>query len=51
MPMTDDERWAGMMRAAIAGDERAYGDFLGEIAPVLRHLVRSRAERLGAADC
>ncbi|HSP25312.1 MAG TPA: sigma factor, partial [Saliniramus sp.] len=51
MPMTDDERWAGMMRAAIRGDERAYADFLSEIAPVLRRLVRSRADRLVSADC
>jgi RNA polymerase sigma factor (sigma-70 family) len=51
MPITDDERWAGMMRAAIGGDERAYAEFLEEIAPVLRRLVRSRADRLGTADC
>jgi RNA polymerase sigma-70 factor (ECF subfamily) len=51
MPMTDDERWAGMLRTAIRGDERVYAEFLSEITPVLRRLVRSRADRLAAADC
>ncbi len=49
--MTDDERWAEMMREAIRGDEKIYRTLLAEIAPVLRRLIRARADRLGAAEC
>jgi RNA polymerase sigma-70 factor (ECF subfamily) len=47
-----DEKWAGMMRAALAGDEAAYRRLLDEIARSARAMARgalSRA-RLGDAD-
>jgi RNA polymerase sigma-70 factor (ECF subfamily) len=47
-----DEKWAGMMRAALAGDDAAYRRLLGEIARAVRPMARgafSRA-RVGDAD-
>lgn len=41
--MTDTERdWAALMRAANAGDGRAYARLLHAITPVLRGIVRAR---------
>src|SRR5471030_2096330 len=47
-----DEKWAGMMRAAIAGDELVYRRLLEEIGRAVRPMARgafSRA-RVGDAD-
>lgn len=42
--MDDREReWAALLRAANAGDGRAYARFLAAVTPVLRGIVRSRA--------
>jgi RNA polymerase sigma-70 factor (ECF subfamily) len=46
-----EEEWSGLLRAAIAGDSRAYDRFLRAIAPVLRGIVRSRGRMLGEAVC
>lgn len=48
--MTDREtEWASLLRAANAGDGRAYARFLHAVTPVLRGLVRSRGRALDAA--
>jgi RNA polymerase sigma factor (sigma-70 family) len=41
-----DADWADLMRAAIAGDGRAYARLLTEITPVLRGIVRARGRSL-----
>ncbi|MFT4150016.1 MAG: sigma-70 family RNA polymerase sigma factor [Paracoccaceae bacterium] len=38
-----EEDWSALMRAANAGDGRAYARLLHDIAPVVRGIVRSRA--------
>lgn len=38
-----DEDWSALMRAANAGDTRAYARLLHAIAPVLRGIVRAKA--------
>ena len=38
--------WAALLRAANAGDARAYAAFLTAVAPVLRGLVRARGRAL-----
>ncbi len=43
-----DEDWSALMRAAIAGDARAYARFLHAITPVLRGIVRARGRALSA---
>lgn len=48
MSSDDERKWAGMMRAALAGDERRYREFLSDVAPVLRRLVRAKAGGLDA---
>jgi RNA polymerase sigma factor (sigma-70 family) len=47
---TDDE-WAALLRAALAGDGRAYQGFLAAVTPVVRGIVRSRGYGLGEARC
>jgi RNA polymerase sigma factor (sigma-70 family) len=47
---TDDE-WAALLRAALAGDGRAYQGFLAAVTPVVRGIVRSRGHGLGEARC
>ncbi|WP_374632401.1 sigma-70 family RNA polymerase sigma factor [Paracoccus sp. (in: a-proteobacteria)] len=48
--MTDREtEWASLLRAANAGDGRAYARFLHAVTPVLRGLVRSRGRALDPA--
>ncbi|HLZ68110.1 MAG TPA: sigma-70 family RNA polymerase sigma factor [Aliidongia sp.] len=42
-----EQTWAEAMRAGRRGDAAAYEDMLGEIANVLRRLVRRRLARLG----
>jgi RNA polymerase sigma-70 factor (ECF subfamily) len=46
---TDD--WAPLLRAANAGDTRAYAEFLRVVTPVLRGIVRARGRSLGPAAC
>ncbi len=48
--MTEVE-WAALLRAANAGDARAYGRFLHAITPMLRGLVRARGGSLGPEHC
>jgi len=47
---TSDNRFAGLMQAAQAGDAEAYTQLLEEIAPRIRQIVRSRRRFLGAED-
>ena len=42
MKRKDEAELARLMRAAISGDERAYGDFLQEAACLVRHLARRK---------
>lgn len=48
---TADQDWDALMRAAMAGDARAYARFLHAVTPVLRGVVRARGAALGAAGC
>jgi len=43
--------WAPLLRAANAGDGRAYAAFLRRVAPVVRGIVRARGTSLGGAAC
>ncbi|WP_136634668.1 sigma-70 family RNA polymerase sigma factor [Pseudooceanicola onchidii] len=47
MPDRND-RWSDLLRRGLRGDGAAYGAFLGEIAPVIRGIVRARTG--GAED-
>ena len=47
MQTDDDHELAALLRAAIAGDEACYARFLGEVAKLVRGLVR---RKLGAAS-
>ncbi|MDP1701312.1 MAG: sigma-70 family RNA polymerase sigma factor [Aestuariivirga sp.] len=42
MERRDEAELARLMRAAISGDERAYGDFLQKAACLVRHLARRK---------
>ena len=46
-----DHQWADLLRAANAGDRRAYAAFLRAIAPPLRGLVFARGRSLGSEAC
>ena len=49
--MQDREaEWAGLMRAALAGDEAAYRRLLNSLAPVLRASARRGLARAGAGE-
>lgn len=48
--MQNDD-WAPLLRAANAGDARAYAGFLKAVTPVLRGIVRARGHSLGPAAC
>jgi RNA polymerase sigma-70 factor (ECF subfamily) len=50
MSLTADP-WADLLRAAMAGDRRAYDRFLRAITPVLRGVVRAKGRSLGEAAC
>ena len=41
-----ETEWAGLLRAANAGDARAYTAFLHAVAPVLRGILRARGRAL-----
>ncbi|HLP70469.1 MAG TPA: sigma-70 family RNA polymerase sigma factor [Rhizobium sp.] len=45
---TREEQWAEWMRAAIAGDSRAYQSFLTGVTPHLRALALNGCDRFGA---
>lgn len=48
----DDPGWEGLLRAANAGDGKAYARFLSEIVPLIRGIVRARAAgTMDPADC
>lgn len=50
--MTDrHSEWSVLLRAANAGDARAYGRFLQQVTPVLRGIVRARGAALGPETC
>jgi RNA polymerase sigma-70 factor (ECF subfamily) len=41
----NESELAGLLRTAIAGDERAYGEFLRRVACLVRAFVRSRTQQ------
>lgn len=43
-----ESEWSALLRAANAGDGRAYARFLGDVTPVLRGVVRARGRGLAA---
>lgn len=43
-----EEEWAAWMRSAIAGDARAYHQFLTAVTPHLRSMARRRCDQFGA---
>ena len=43
-----NDRWSDLLRRAMRGDNVAYGQFLSDIAPVIRSIVRARTG--GAED-
>jgi len=45
------DSWENLARAANRGDAAAYAQFLHEITPVLRGIVRARGGRLGPEQC
>lgn len=45
------EDWDALLRAANAGDGRAYARFLEAVVPVVRGIVRARGGALGASGC
>lgn len=51
MTKPEEEHWAALLRASLAGDQKSYQAFLAAVAPVLRRLVRARAGGLDLADC
>lgn len=46
-----DDDWSVLMRAGIAGDQRAYRRLLERMAPVLRGIVHARAGDMDMAWC
>ena len=48
--IANDDRLKLLMRAAQAGDTRAYGHLLHEITPIIRQVVRSRKSFLSPED-
>ncbi len=48
---TETDPWADMLRAANAGDRRAYSRFLSAVTPMLRGIVRSKGAALGPEEC
>lgn len=48
---TQDDEWADLLRAANAGDGRAYEVFLRGITPPLRGIVLARGRSLGPEAC
>ena len=45
------EEWRRLLTASNAGDGRAYAEFLRQVAPVIRGIVRARGADLGSAVC
>jgi RNA polymerase sigma-70 factor (ECF subfamily) len=46
----ETEDWAALLRAANAGDARAYDRFLRLVAPVIRGIVRARGRTMAEAE-
>lgn len=49
--MTKEDPLDGLLRAANAGDQRAYASFLAAVAPIVRGIARARGSGLGADIC
>lgn len=45
------DEWVELLRAANRGDKRAYSDFLKQVTPVLRGIVRAKGSSLGVTAC
>ena len=48
--MDSNDRWGGLMRAALQGDEAAYRLLLDELARAFRAAIRSRLARMGQGN-
>lgn len=46
----EDDPWADLLRAALAGDETAYAQFLTKVTPVLRGIVRAKGAGIDPSD-
>lgn len=46
----NDDPWAGLLSAAMAGDKTAYARFLHEIAPVMRGIVRAKGAGIDPSE-
>jgi RNA polymerase sigma-70 factor (ECF subfamily) len=51
MSRPDQTSLDALLKAANRGDERAYREFLGAVAPIVRGIARARAGGLGADAC
>jgi RNA polymerase sigma factor (sigma-70 family) len=47
----EEEEWAMLMQAALAGDSSAYRKFLVQVAPAIRAMVRRKLAFLAAPRC
>ncbi|AUH32955.1 sigma-70 family RNA polymerase sigma factor [Paracoccus tegillarcae] len=45
-----DDPWADLLRAAMAGDEAAYTRFLTQVTPVVRGIVRAKGAGIDPSD-
>ncbi|TRW99594.1 sigma-70 family RNA polymerase sigma factor [Paracoccus sp. M683] len=46
----EDDPWAGLLCAALAGDEAAYARFLTAVTPVMRGIVRAKGAGIDPSD-
>lgn len=46
----EDDPWAALLRAALAGDEAAYARFLAAVSPMLRGIVRAKGAGIDPSD-
>ena len=46
----EDDPWADLLRAALAGDKAAYARFLTAVTPVLRGIVRAKGGGIDPSD-
>lgn len=51
MPPADERTLDELLRAANHGDQRAYGEFLRAVSPLIRGIARSRGSGLGPDAC
>ncbi len=49
--IADEDDWALLLKAGMAGDHRAYVTFLRKVTPVVRRIVHTRGRHFGDATC